>query len=107
MSGHSSVQLYEQLRGAIVEGQLAPGDRLGATRSVAADLGVSRSTVTEAYDRLVAEGYAEGRAGGGTVVSAVPMPVRRRRPPSALAPTARAAAVIRSTRVLPTRADSI
>ncbi len=88
-----SVQLYEQLRGAIVEGQLAPGDRLGATRSVAADLRVSRSTVTEAYDRLVAEGYAEGRAGGGTVVSAVPMPVRRRRPASALTPTARAAAV--------------
>jgi GntR family transcriptional regulator/MocR family aminotransferase len=90
-----SVQLYEQLRSAIVEGQLAPGDRLGATRSVAADLRVSRSTVTDAYSRLVAEGYAEGRAGGGSVVSAVPRPVRRRRPASALAPTARAAAVTR------------
>ncbi len=87
------VQLYDQLRGAIVEGQLTPGDRLGATRSVDADLQVSRSTVTEAYNRLVAEGYAEGHAGGGTVVSTAPMPVRRRRPASALAPTARAAAV--------------
>ena len=90
-----SVQLYEQLRSAIVEGQLAPGDRLGATRSVAADLRISRSTVTEAYSRLVAEGYVEGHAGGGSVVSAAPKPVRHQRPASALAPTARAAAVTR------------
>jgi GntR family transcriptional regulator/MocR family aminotransferase len=39
-----TAQLYEQLREAIVEGRLGPGDRLAPTRTVAADLGVSRST---------------------------------------------------------------
>jgi GntR family transcriptional regulator/MocR family aminotransferase len=59
-----TVQIYEQLRKAIVEGRLSPHDRLAPTRMVAADLGVSRSTVTEAYGRLSAEGYIEGRARG-------------------------------------------
>ena len=63
-----SVQIYEQLRNAIVEGRLTAPDRLAPTRTVAAELGVSRSTVTEAYGRLSAEGYIEGRAGGGSVV---------------------------------------
>jgi GntR family transcriptional regulator/MocR family aminotransferase len=87
------VQLYEQMRTAIVEGRLAPGARLSPSRTVAADLRVSRATVTEAYGRLGAEGYIEGRSGGGSVVSAVPL---RARPPSrvaALEPTRRAAAI--------------
>jgi len=87
-----AVQLYEQLRDAITEGRLASGERLAPTRSVAADLRLSRSTVTEAYGRLTAEGYVEGRSGGGTVVSSVPLrPVRSRTTSAALAPTKRAA----------------
>lgn len=62
-------QIYQQLRDAITERRLPPGTRLTATRALAADLGVSRSTVSEAYGRLVAEGYAEGRRGGGTIVA--------------------------------------
>ncbi len=78
-----TVQIYEQLRHAIVEGRLTPRDRLAPTRTVAADLGVSRSTVTEAYGRLSAEGYIEGRAGGGSIVSPVPLaPIRPRRVPA-------------------------
>jgi GntR family transcriptional regulator / MocR family aminotransferase len=66
-------QLYEQLRLAISGGRLAPGDQLVPSRQLAGELGVSRHTVTTAYGRLVAEGYAEGRAGGGSVVaSALP-----------------------------------
>jgi GntR family transcriptional regulator / MocR family aminotransferase len=62
-------QLYEQLRDAITRGRLLPGDQLVPSRQLASELGVSRHTVTTAYGRLVAEGYAEGRAGGGSVVA--------------------------------------
>jgi GntR family transcriptional regulator/MocR family aminotransferase len=62
-------QLYAQLRDAISEERLKPGDRLVSTRVIATELGVSRSTVTGVYERLRAEGYLEGRAGGGSVVS--------------------------------------
>jgi GntR family transcriptional regulator / MocR family aminotransferase len=85
------VQLYEQLRTAIVEGRLTPGDRLIPSRMVAADLHISRATVTEAYGRLSAEGYIEGRSGGGSVVSAAPLAVRLRSRVAALEPTRRAA----------------
>jgi DNA-binding transcriptional MocR family regulator len=89
-----SVQIYEQLRNAIVEGRLTARDRLAPTRTVAAELGVSRSTVTEAYGRLSAEGYIEGRAGGGSVVGPVRLtPTRPRQPAEALTPTPRAAGV--------------
>jgi GntR family transcriptional regulator / MocR family aminotransferase len=62
-------QLYEQLRQAISTGRLLPGDRLTPSRQLAGELGLSRHTVTTAYSRLVAEGYAEGRAGGGSVIA--------------------------------------
>ncbi len=77
-------QLYEQLRRAITEGRLLPGDQLVPSRQLAAELSVSRHTVTTAYGRLVAEGYAEGRAGGGSVVaSASPAPARGTASPAA------------------------
>lgn len=88
-----SVQLYDQLRDAIVDGRLDHGDRLTPTRAVASELGVSRSTVTEAYGRLSVEGYIEGHAGGGSVVAAVPARPSFRPSAAALQPTARAAAV--------------
>jgi GntR family transcriptional regulator/MocR family aminotransferase len=89
-----TVQLYEQVRAAIVEGRLAPGDRLTPSRTVAGDLRVARATVTEAYGRLAAEGYIEGRSGGGSVVSAAPQHVRRRSRVATLAPTRRAALAV-------------
>jgi GntR family transcriptional regulator/MocR family aminotransferase len=62
-------QIYEQVRSAIVDGRLRSGDRLPPSRELAASLGVSRHTVTTAYGRLSAEGYLDGRRGGGTVVA--------------------------------------
>jgi GntR family transcriptional regulator/MocR family aminotransferase len=62
-------QLYEQLRHAIITGRLLPGDQLVPSRQLAGELGVSRHTVTTAYGRLVAEGYAQGHGGGGSVVA--------------------------------------
>jgi GntR family transcriptional regulator/MocR family aminotransferase len=87
------VQLYEQLRTAIVEGRLTPGDRLIPSRIMATDLHISRATVTEAYGRLSAEGYIEGRSGGGSVVSAAPLQVRPGSGVAALEPTRRAAGI--------------
>lgn len=63
-------QLYESLRAAILEGRLAPGTRLPATREMADELSVSRNTVMSAFEQLLAEGYVEGRVGAGTFVSA-------------------------------------
>ena len=51
-----STQLYSALRDRIVAGDLAPGDRLPASRTLARDLELSRTTVIEAFDRLTSEG---------------------------------------------------
>lgn len=63
-------QLYDAVRSAILDGRLAPDDRLPATRALAADLAVSRNTVTGAFEQLLAEGYLEARVGAGTFVAA-------------------------------------
>jgi GntR family transcriptional regulator/MocR family aminotransferase len=72
--------LLNSLRGAIDDGRLAPGSRLPATRALAADLGVSRGVVVEAYRRLTDEGLVGGRSGGGTTVLAQPTRVARAQP---------------------------
>lgn len=58
-------RIYELLRAQIADGTLPPGARAPSTRALAADLGVSRTTVTAAYEQLAAEGFlltAAGRA---------------------------------------------
>ena len=74
-------QLATHLRDAILAGELAEGTRLHASRTLAHQLGVSRNTVTQALDQLVAEGYLETRIGAGTYVA------------SGLTPRARSAGV--------------
>jgi GntR family transcriptional regulator/MocR family aminotransferase len=54
-------QVYAEVRTAIVAGRLVAGDVLTPSRTLAAQLGVSRFTVTEAYARLAAEGFVDGR----------------------------------------------
>ncbi|WP_457579524.1 GntR family transcriptional regulator [Ensifer adhaerens] len=61
-------QLFIQLRRLIVNGQLARGARLPASRSMATDLAISRNTVNIAYDRLAAEGYIKRRPSSGFYV---------------------------------------
>ncbi|MFD9903699.1 PLP-dependent aminotransferase family protein [Streptomyces sp. NPDC059063] len=65
--------LARQIRRAVAEGLLPVGSRLPATRVLAAELGVSRGVVTEAYRRLTEDGHVAGRGRGGTVVVAVPL----------------------------------
>ena len=62
-------QLYEGLRKAILSGQLRPSMRLQSTRELSVELGVSRNTVMNAFEQLLAEGYLEGQVGSGTYVS--------------------------------------
>lgn len=62
-------EIFRQIKQAILDGRLKPGDRLPATRELARSLEVSRSTVTASYERLQGEGLAVSRAGTATVVS--------------------------------------
>jgi GntR family transcriptional regulator/MocR family aminotransferase len=55
--------MYALMVQAIVEGRLSDGMRLPASRVLARDLGVSRNTVINVYDRLMIEGYAAPRRG--------------------------------------------
>jgi GntR family transcriptional regulator/MocR family aminotransferase len=65
-------QIYEGFRQAILGGMLRAGQRVPATRALAAELEVSRFPVVTAYEQLLHEGYLEGRAGSGTFVRAAP-----------------------------------
>ena len=60
-------QLAGELREAIRAGRLRTGVRLPASRALAAQLGVSRGVVTDAYEQLGAEGWLAARRGAGTV----------------------------------------
>ncbi len=80
------VQLSEALRGLILSGAARPGAALPASRTLAAELSVSRATVQTALDQLAAEGFLEGRRGAGVFVAAelpeagvaaAPPPLRR------------------------------
>lgn len=64
-----SGEIYRQIRNAIGDGRLRPGDCLPASRDLAQSLKVSRTTVTVAYDRLAGEGYLISRVGAGTYVN--------------------------------------
>jgi GntR family transcriptional regulator/MocR family aminotransferase len=60
--------LQEALRTAVRAGRLPAGTRLPSSRALAADLGVSRGLVTDAYEQLTAEGYLRSDRGAGTWV---------------------------------------
>jgi len=63
-------QLYEELRRAILNGRLSPGQKLPSTRSLAKSLGISRIVVTQSYEQLNDEGYLQTTVGSGTFVCA-------------------------------------
>jgi GntR family transcriptional regulator/MocR family aminotransferase len=79
-------QIYERIRSPILTGSLAPGTRLPSSRTLAGDIGVSRSTVELAFSQLEAEGFLIRKVGAGTyVTSAIP---ERDRAPRTTAPRA-------------------
>ncbi|MGW7133258.1 MocR-like pyridoxine biosynthesis transcription factor PdxR [Streptomyces bobili] len=74
--GGRRAALIRALRDAVRGGRLAPGTRLPPYRSLAADLGVARNTVADAYAELVAEGWLTARQGSGTRVAERVEPLR-------------------------------
>ena len=64
-------QLYTHLQTAILSGNLKPGTRLPSTRALAIQLNVSRNTIFNAYQQLIAEGYLDGMVGNGTFVAQI------------------------------------
>ncbi|MFD7945741.1 PLP-dependent aminotransferase family protein [Streptomyces sp. NPDC059744] len=67
--GSRRAVLIRALRDAVRAGRLPPGTRLPPYRSLAADLGLARNTVADAYAELVAEGWLTARQGSGTRVA--------------------------------------
>ena len=72
--------LVDRLKEQIVTGALPSGGRLMSIRKAAVRFGVSKNTVVEAYERLVASGHIIARAGSGFVVSAPAEPDGASRP---------------------------
>ena len=62
-------QIKDQLKDAILQGELAPGDALPSIRVFAADLKVSVLTIRRVYDDLEQEGFVTSQVGKGTFVS--------------------------------------
>ena len=83
------VALESALRDAVSTGRLAPGGRLPSSRALAADLGIARNTVAEAYGQLVAEGWLTAMQGSGTRIAERPEPTEPGSPPARSRPTRR------------------
>ena len=86
LAGHRvRAGLEAALREALQTGRLVPGTRLPSSRALAADLGIARNTVAEAYAQLGAEGWLTARQGSGTRVASTavvsPGPAAGVRPP--------------------------
>jgi len=67
------VQLRDQLRALVHSGDLRSGDRIPASRELAGQLGVHRTTVANAYAELESEGLIEGHVGRGTFICGAPV----------------------------------
>src|SRR5258708_23971732 len=65
-------QLYLQVRDLIESGRVARGARLPATRELAGQLGLNRTTVSAAYELLESEGLITGHVGRGSFVAGLP-----------------------------------
>lgn len=63
------IQLRDQVRALVHTGELRPGDRIPATRELAINLGVHRTTVANAYAELESEGLIRGHVGRGTFIA--------------------------------------
>lgn len=64
-----ALDIYRQLRGLIVSGQLGAGERLPTVRQTASDLGVAPGTAARAYKMLEGEGLVVSRTAAGTRVA--------------------------------------
>ena len=65
---HISEEVFDQIKTAILEGKLKPGEKLPAERELMSQLGVSRLPIREALKLLATMGFIETRQGGGSYV---------------------------------------
>jgi DNA-binding transcriptional MocR family regulator len=72
--GSKTTGVMRAVRAKVASRAFAVGDRLPSIRSLATTMGVSPSTVVQAYDRLVAEGFVRARRGSGFYVVASALP---------------------------------
>lgn len=102
-TGPRHAQLTRALKTAMLTGRLAAGERLPATRLLAAELALSRNTVLSAYEQLRAEGFVDARVGAGTYVRELGL--RAAAPPAARvrATTAPPSRYVQRLRALPPR----
>ncbi|NOM65579.1 GntR family transcriptional regulator, partial [Corynebacterium silvaticum] len=63
------VQITSHIRSLVSQRIIAPGDHIPSSRTLAAQLGVSRGTVVAAYEQLTAEGYLLASHGSGTTIN--------------------------------------
>src|SRR5271154_3153248 len=73
-------QIVAGIKRQIDDRHLRPGTKLPSIRNFAQSYNVSRFTVVEAYDRLVAMGYLQSRRGAGFYTAAAPAPADAARP---------------------------
>ena len=78
------IQLRDQLRSLVHCGELRPGDRIPASRELALQLGVHRTTVANAYAELESEGLIQGHVGRGTFIRGNSAPLKFTPPPPAV-----------------------
>src|SRR5271170_4376413 len=90
-------QIYDQWRQGILSGRFRRAERVPSTRELSTSLAVSRSTVTLAYEQLIAEGYLESSRGSGTFVCRE-LPDELLRPDHKEAPRTEEAPAIRLSR---------
>lgn len=76
-SGRLSDRVAAQLRALIAQRGLQPDARLPAERTLALELGVSRTALREAIAQLAGQGLLRARAGGGTYVQRPHTPEER------------------------------
>ena len=79
-AGSQALQVYACLRAAILDGRLAAGLRLPASRALATQLRLKRNAVVIAYEHLQSDGFAEARTGSGTFVASLPAARSRTKP---------------------------
>ena len=66
--------IVELVAERLAKGAYKEGERLPSVRRAAQDHGISKNTMAEAYDRLVAQGLLEARPGSGFYVSRLELP---------------------------------
>lgn len=63
------IQLYDYIKNAILQGEIAEGERLPSLRNLAKSTGLSITTIEQAYNQLLVEGYIFSKAQSGYYAS--------------------------------------